>query len=368
MKRPSPDILIFLTQGAVFLTDTAGKTDRVARSAGQSALQALDAALGPTLKGKAVLLFWEEAWCQTVEMSAAQFTGLSEKEQTAALGFEAEAFSGLPPDQAFCAWTSQQALGGNVSCVVLQVAKSEMRSATETFKRHRVKLLGVSHPLFLGVAAVTEEAVPQLAARFRGMASLPFIPPTQEPPSASRALVIGLMFAAVLGVVCWQVDARLRREVRRLGGIDRTLSEMNRESAQLNQQIQSITKETKAQEDGFAAYREKQLKMKQARSAIAFLFDAVAQSCPESVMVRSLKSEGPFGLGIEGLSGDPHGVDTFFVACGKSIMTRGWTLQPEEVSAKQETGRGGPWRFACKLLPPGILAEPRKIVPPEDVE
>lgn len=355
--RSSPTDLFFLSRDAldrVPLSRGAAARDAAAsrpRPAGQPAAALLDDALRGIGRGRSVLLFLADAWCQTIDVGEMQLEGLTEKERGSMLALEAEAFSGLPPARSACAWALGEPAAGRVPCTVLQLPLRELEALAGVFRRRRVALAGVSHPLFLGDAAATAAA---LAERFLALGGVPMIAPPRQPPSPYRCFYIGAALAALAAAVCCQTHFGTGRSVRRMAAEDRTLSGLRAELGRIEKRARSLQDEMQKEKAERAAAAEREKKRRRARGAMAFLFRAMAGASSPSLAIRKIGPFGPFGIRAEGWCVSPGDADAFFDACGRAAAERGWQLRPESIEARKKIGGSGPCRFSFVLLPPGF--------------
>ncbi|MDR0993884.1 MAG: hypothetical protein LBN38_04880 [Verrucomicrobiota bacterium] len=368
MNIIQPSYVFFLTADAVFRVETSGTFPSVgpevfSRLPGQPLSTALSAAFAQLPRNAAVLLLDAEAWCQTLELPESQLKGLSPEALSALISFEAEAFSGLSSQAARHAYTLAPARNGLVACRIMQVSDEDIRNMAEASRRAHLRLVGISHPAFLlevdssaaTVPDVSEGTMSAWVERWREHRAkgppLPFIPAPAAPESPRRPVFIGAAAFLLAVGICWAVQ-----EVGafRLRGKEAALADLMALQAQadrFHQQAQAIRAETGQWLQQEAIEIKQKEQMDAARKALGFLLHALADSCPDGVMLRGIRAHGPFGLEVEGWSSNPRDTDAFFVALGEQVVPHGWSVLPGSVAARHVLANGGPWHFTCTLQP-----------------
>lgn len=358
MIRRKISDLVFMSRDSVWRVDLSGgkpgpdsvsdfPRDTLLPLAGQ--LEPLFQKLG---KRRTVALFRNDAWCQTLDIATAQLSGLQPAEADSLVGYEAEAFSGIPVERSACAWVKGVPNAQTTPCTILQLPLEELTAATAEFRRHGVTLAGVSHPSLLGVAGVEspEEAL-AAAKKFLSAATMPFVRPPSPPPSSGRFLVYGLALAVLSGAACFWHHGEMSAALRKARNENSRLATLKGQLAQAQNSLKGLKSDLEEREREIAKEKGRREIMEQAQGGMEFLLTALAESCPDSLVIRSIKSGEPFGLTVAGWCRSARDADAFFVACGKRLAERGWTLEPEEVAANGN----GAWKFRCALKPPASI-------------
>ncbi|MBI1370738.1 MAG: hypothetical protein GC162_19035 [Planctomycetes bacterium] len=96
--------------------------------------------------GAKVIVLSDDVWTQSVELPASAVAGLSEAEMRQALGFEAEAMSGIAADRAAIALTPIDAPAGSIGYWVTQAPEEMLAEMTQIIRRRGGRLVSVAHP------------------------------------------------------------------------------------------------------------------------------------------------------------------------------------------------------------------------------
>lgn len=377
MSKSMPHILLFLIRQSLYQIDLtrpfagASSVEEIACMPSQTTTQLLFSRLSALKRGRRVLVLWDTAWCQTIDLPAASVTGLKDQELSSALAFEAETFSGLHPEEALCAWRSNGSQGDMTSYTVLQMEVSQVNEIARAFKDAHLKLCGISHPAFLGMPlaeGVNADSVAEAVSTFLRLKNIPVILPPQPPRSEYLPCWIGLTVGIILatGFTCYHLNQRKLLRHYRTG--NRVLGNLDAKRSRLNNELKNVRAEIESAKKAFETEREDARKSSLAKGVLSELCDALAESCPPSSMIRSIKSVAPFALRIEGWCSKPKDTEKFFSACARRVEKTGWKLRPEEIVAKHETIDGGPWKFAFTLLHPDQVIETKNTRSPSDEE
>ena len=299
-----------------------------------------------------VLLLDAEAWCQPIDLPAAQLDGLPPDQLQNLLGLEAEAFSAIPQRTSRIAWTLSPEHDGSRTARILQLAAADCDALAAAARRARLRLLGISHPAFLlPDAPAWDPAAAAAAWRARDpSAAFPLVPPPPPPDSPRRnAAVAAALLAAVLAAagIHWLAASAALRSATAEHDLR---SARQAQSLALQRDLKTIRDSTAALRTRLDNARNAAARLDAARDACPALLRALADSLPSEVLVQTLDSPAPFALEVRGLAAAVPPYHDALLALSRSLPPA-VHLVPGDLTALHRLGNGGPWTFAFQLLP-----------------
>lgn len=360
MTKKQPDFILFLMPNAVYRVGVTADMDftppaQFPRFPGQSLKTAITPAVSALPKGASVLLFDSDLWCQTLALDNRQISGLSSTELQAAVAFEAEAFSGLSPQQAQLIFAAIPSTTAEHSAFrAMQVGHTELADIQDVVNAFGLRLHGISHPLFLlppGEAeTLSEDNIVTHLSHWPSLDAIPAVHPLAPEQSAQKYMLTALVAALVVALVCGLFHGIGMLRIERLKAKSGAGSLQNK-LAGLQRDIQRTQNEISAFESQQRQLLEDQKILRTAQARLGTLLTAIAETAPDSLMIRDIQPHGFFGVTLFGLSVRPEDADNFFINLSYALPAEDWVVRPAKLTAHHILPNGGPWSFESHLLP-----------------
>ena len=351
MIARKPDILLGLSNDGLAVLDTASGTCRVMPRDRQLDVVACVSAALADFRGRksaTAVVLASDFFTQLVRLATAQTRGLSQEDLASVLAFEVEPFSSIARDQGRLAYVPSGVTGDFSTWNIVQISNAELAGIFAAARKRGVKVIGVGytdHDFSVGAEAQTREALLRLAGEIgAGSQSIPLVSamPTRNFGSGT---VWSAIITATLVVVClihFGVLSLMRasrfNEAAKLDVVAAGVEQVNSRVREAEKRIQMIGEEH--------AHRVAVIhRLGLYQTSWLSLFRKLPLACGDQVIVRSIRSVGPFEVRIDAFSTVEDGPYRCMEKLSALMRESGWSVLPERTTTVQSLGEHGPVQF-----------------------